>query len=929
MGAMSPRDPAPMWERPDVVARFAARPPDRRLLALFAGEGPYAAVHTAWAPGPAPRVLDIGCAGGRNSAWLAQQGADVWALDASAAMVAKTRERLAAHLGPQEAARRVSIGEMRDLRAHPTDSVDLVVALGVYQDAADDEEWCATLAETARVLRPGGLCLVANFGPDSRPNGVPLTPVPGEPKVRLGFGGEGRRMTLPGPGELDADFARYGMAPALPTRPVRTETPRGHRVTLNALYRRAVPPPTHPRLTSRQRDTARVSRRAASPTAPAARPAPATRPAPGWTGIANAVRVSSSQLPSKGLGRRTWRDTTSIIVPPATAFHIGASQSTLEPGAHGPARLSSGPIQAGAPITRREEPPMPSDAPQDRAETRSPASAAGRVLDALFTAQALPPPRDRAALEALVERALESHRELAREVDPGRDPTASPPRAEAAIAPGAMAGTAVAGTAMAGTAVEAPRVDGPQRAAFAGVAALGRAYRAGGIRPTEVVDALLGRIERLDGALNAFALVLSDEARAEAATAERELASGIDRGPLHGVPVAVKDLMAVEGAATRYGSTVAPIERAPRDAEVVARLRRAGAVVLGKTTLLEYAYGAVHPRIGPTSNPWDPGRTAGGSSGGSAAALAAGLVPLALGTDTGGSIRIPAAYCGVVGFKPSHGRLPLDGVFPLSWSLDAVGPMARSCADALAMFDALDDDGTGRLAVRGAARTPGTPSLRGARLGVPEDYLAGTELEPGVAGAFREAVRAAGVAGAEIVPMSLAPLARANAALLHLLYPEASVIHEQYIRALGPAGDPRGDAPAYAPVTRMQIELGFALPATAYVRARQLQAELGTRFADLIQGFDALLTPSVGFVAPAEDPAVSGEEGADEMYFSGPFNLVGAPAVSLPFGTAEGMPVGLQVVTAVGRDRHALLLGCALEALAPAGPRVPEGFESA
>ncbi|CAN5858962.1 amidase [soil metagenome] len=434
---------------------------------------------------------------------------------------------------------------------------------------------------------------------------------------------------------------------------------------------------------------------------------------------------------------------------------------------------------------------------------------------------------------------------------------------------------------------------------FASVTALGHAYRDGTVTPADVVQELLGRIEMLDAHLNAFATV-SEMAHEEAERATRELAEGNDRGALHGVPVAVKDLIKVRGAPTGFGSCVGRVVREEEDAVVVARLRDAGAVILGKTNLLEYAYGAVHPEVGPTLNPWDLGRTAGGSSGGSAAALAAGLAPLALGTDTGGSIRIPAAYCGVVGLKPTWGRVSTAGVFPLSQSLDAVGPMARNCADAALLLEVL----------QGNPR-PGdfhSGDLDGAVLGIPEDYIELTNLEPGVETVFRNAVTALREAGAKIVEVPFADFASANETLLDILHPEASVIHERSIRSV---------AAGYAPTTRAQLEHGFTLPAVQYVRAKQRQEALIGLFETLMTGVDALLTPSVGFVAPAEDPAVNGEEGAAEMHFSGPFNLLGAPALSVPFGFSAGLPVGVQIVGRRGDDAGVLRVGAALEALAP------------
>src|SRR5690625_4962758 len=226
------------WERPEMVARMAERPADRRLVQLFAGEGVFGDAHSAWRPGPVPRLLDVGCAGGRNTVWAAQHGADVHALDASVAMVRETRKRLAAVSGTDAARARVRQGRMRDLGRWPDGCFDLVVALGVLQDAAGYGEWTETLAAMSRVLRPGGLCLVANFGPDSEPQGRPLETVPGERYGRLGFGPADRHMTLPDKNELDAEFLAHGLVPALPTEEARTETGNGFRTTLNALYRR-------------------------------------------------------------------------------------------------------------------------------------------------------------------------------------------------------------------------------------------------------------------------------------------------------------------------------------------------------------------------------------------------------------------------------------------------------------------------------------------------------------------------------------------------------------------------------------------------------------------------------------------------------------------------------------------------------------------
>ena len=243
---------------------------------------------------------------------------------------------------------------------------------------------------------------------------------------------------------------------------------------------------------------------------------------------------------------------------------------------------------------------------------------------------------------------------------------------------------------------------------FLSIAELGAHYRRKSLSPVEVTRRAFTRIKALDGRLNAFITLLEKESLAEAATAERELMQGHDRGPLHGVPVAIKDLIAMAGAPTTFASRAGSPRHPDRDATLVKNLRQAGAVLIGKTNLLEYAYGAVHPEIGQTNNPWDPKRTSGGSSGGSAAGVASGMCFAAIGTDTGGSIRIPAAYCGVAGLKPSYGLVDLDGVQALSWSLDHAGPLARRVADAARLLEGM----TG-------GSFPALPhGLKGLRLGI-------------------------------------------------------------------------------------------------------------------------------------------------------------------------------------------------------------------
>ena len=451
---------------------------------------------------------------------------------------------------------------------------------------------------------------------------------------------------------------------------------------------------------------------------------------------------------------------------------------------------------------------------------------------------------------------------------------------------------------------------------FRSIAALGRDYRRGALSPTAVVEACLQRIDRDDGQLNAIVSTLAESARAEAATAEKELAAGRDRGPLHGIPVGIKDLVDIAGTVTGFGSDPVFAAHATRDAAMVAHLRAAGAVLIAKTNLLEFAYGAVNPRVGQTNNPWDTARTAGGSSGGSAASVAAGLCYAAVGTDTGGSIRIPAAYCGVVGLKPTHGLVPLKGVSLLSWSLDHAGPIARSCADAAALLGGL----TGTL-------VDATPApLRGLRFGLIAALRDDDAATPGARAGVEAACAVLRDAGAAVEEVEVEGLAESAEALLHVLLPEASVL-------LGRLLDTHPDA--LAEQTRSQLELGFALPATAHVRAQQFRRFLGQRFLDHLERFDALLSPAVPWEAPAEDPAIDGAQGYGEMLCSAPTNLCGLPSLVLPCGLGENeMPVSLQLIGPPGSDERLLQIGAALESSLSLGPpprydpplSVAEGF---
>ena len=418
--------------------------------------------------------------------------------------------------------------------------------------------------------------------------------------------------------------------------------------------------------------------------------------------------------------------------------------------------------------------------------------------------------------------------------------------------------------------------------AFLSVTELGAGYRNGSFTPTMVVENALARLARMEPALNAFSNVMGEAIRKDAARATAELAAGRDLGPLHGIPVAIKDLIEVAGMPTGYGSKVHAPRMATQDAALVTRLRAAGAVIFGKTNLLEYAYGIAHPEIGQTNNPHDPTRTAGGSSGGSAAAVAAGIVPVAIGTDTGGSIRIPAAYCGIVGVKPTFGLVPLDGVFPLSWSLDHAGPLARSVEDAAIA-----------LACLSGQTIPLTQAQAPLRIGLIMDQFSQTPIGKPVTDLVLACLYRL---DAMLVELNCPDLKRANATLMTVLGPEAALIHAP-LMALNAAG--------YAPGTRAQIESRGTVLATDYIAARRVQADLGCMVEGLFGQVDVLLAPSVPFVAPHEDPLIVDDQDS-EMLSSGFANVTGHPSLSLPCGAIDGLPVGIQLTGALGQDQRLL-----------------------
>lgn len=420
---------------------------------------------------------------------------------------------------------------------------------------------------------------------------------------------------------------------------------------------------------------------------------------------------------------------------------------------------------------------------------------------------------------------------------------------------------------------------------------LGQRIAAHEISPVEVTEAMLARIERLDPGLRAYVVVFADRAVAQAKRAAEEIAAGRPRGPLHGVPVAVKDLCDIEGVPTTAGTAILRERPAQRTSTVVERLEAAGAVILGKLALSEGAMFDHHPSVAVPVNPWNAGRWTGVSSSGPGVATAGGLCFASLGSDTGGSIRFPSAACGVVGIKPTWGRVSRAGVFPLAASLDHVGPMCRTVADAATVLTAIagadSRDPTALQAPVPDYRSAVRGGLRGLRIGIDERWNT-DGLDPEVTGLVLATREVFETLGAQVIPVEVP----ANDALVMtwqaIAAAEAAVSH---------AGLFPENADAYGPSTRGMLGAGLALPATVYASAHEARLRLAGELAHLFESVDVLLTPTVGLATPPIGTEPSPEVLARSMRFTVPFDLSGSPTISVPCGfTQDGMPASLQLV---------------------------------
>jgi aspartyl-tRNA(Asn)/glutamyl-tRNA(Gln) amidotransferase subunit A len=433
---------------------------------------------------------------------------------------------------------------------------------------------------------------------------------------------------------------------------------------------------------------------------------------------------------------------------------------------------------------------------------------------------------------------------------------------------------------------------------------LAAALRARKVSSRELVTQALREIERLNPKLNAFITVTGDAALEEATARDEELARGIDRGPLHGIPIAHKDLMRTKGVRTTAGSKIFSHYVPQRDAAIVTKLREAGVVSVGKTGLHELAYGITsnNPHFGAIHNPWDLKRIPGGSSGGSAAAVGAGILPFATGTDTGGSIRVPASFCGVVGLKPTFGRVNVSGVLPLGFSQDHLGPLTRTVRDAAIAFQAMADSPTDYV-------PPADSDLTGLRIGFPQNFFmerVDPEVEASIRGAFDTAVRVGGL----VVEIKVPDMEALRSAAVTCLLVEAAA-------ALRPFLDRRAD---FGADVLAMLDQGRVIPAIDYIEAQRTRRRIGRQFAKLFDEVDCIFTPATPMTAPKigqttlDICGVAEEVRAAATRFSRGMNALGLPAISIPCGfSRSGLPIGLQIIAGARQEDLLLHAAAAME----------------
>ena len=436
------------------------------------------------------------------------------------------------------------------------------------------------------------------------------------------------------------------------------------------------------------------------------------------------------------------------------------------------------------------------------------------------------------------------------------------------------------------------------------------------ISPNTLIKSHLERIENTEGRLNSFITLTSENALIEAEKATSEIAKKGVRSPLHGIPIGLKDLYDTKGILTTVGSKIYRDRIPHSDATVVTKLRNAGAIIMGKLQMHEFALGAtsINPHDGPAKNPWDTKRITGGSSGGSASSVASGQCMAALGTDTGGSVRIPASLCGIVGMKPSFGKVSRTGVFPLSWTMDTVGPLTRTVEDAAIMLDGIagfDPSDKSSVAVGGGSfRENIGKSIEGKKIAVPQEYFYDV-LDEDVSKSFNDSLDIFKNLGAFPEYVSIPMLSHSLSISGTIMLAEAASVHEENIRQ---NPDMIGED------VRLKLMQGSMMPASDYIKAQRARTIFNEQIADIMSKYDYIVSPTVAVGAPViNEPFVKIKTKEYSVLalmarLTRPFNICGLPTITIPCGMTKGnLPVGLQITGRDFRDIDVIQLAHAYE----------------
>jgi aspartyl-tRNA(Asn)/glutamyl-tRNA(Gln) amidotransferase subunit A len=463
--------------------------------------------------------------------------------------------------------------------------------------------------------------------------------------------------------------------------------------------------------------------------------------------------------------------------------------------------------------------------------------------------------------------------------------------------------------------------------AYASIDELAPHIESGELSPVELTHASLDRIEALEPQLNAFLEVFSESALAQARAAEAEIRSGSYRGPMHGITVALKDLIDVEGTITTGGSTILKDNMATSDATITRLLKEAGAIIIGKAALVEFAMGAtgMNPHYGASHNPWNLERICCGSSMGSASAVAAGLAVTAIGSDTGGSIRMPAAVTGTAGLKPTYGRVSRAGVLDLSWSCDHVGPMTRTVADCAHMMNAISGHDPRDPASANQPVPDFTSGLKqgrqGLRIGVPLDFFY-DDIDPEIEAAVRAGIALMEREGAMVSEISIPWVSMGRKINTGVNRPEAVSVHEEWL-----AKYPE----QYSIEVRARLEAASYIPATEYIRAQRARRWFTEKMTEATRDVDILVTPTVPIQTPKIEDCIVQPDGdliapATNLLgvFTGVFDTTGEPSMSLNCGfTEDGMPIGMMISGKPFDEVTVLRAGAGFEAAAGLVDRRP------